>query len=99
MSWTRGSLNLNYTLTESELVQAGVKNGELSEMAKHVTNAQLRWDATEKLDPRLRSEYLGDSRRFDGNPDLLAGNNLLDDDFRGFLPSERTVWVSANANF
>ncbi|MFN3987875.1 MAG: TonB-dependent receptor domain-containing protein [Rhodocyclaceae bacterium] len=84
----RWSLALNYTFTDSELIQAGSKNGKLSDTAKHVANAQLRWNATEKLDLWLRGEHRGGSRRFDGDPASLTGNNQLEyealGDFKGY---------------
>ncbi|ENO88624.1 TonB-dependent receptor [Thauera linaloolentis 47Lol = DSM 12138] len=72
----RWSLNLNYTWTDSEVRENGQKNGELSDTAKHIANAQLRWDTTDKLSLWVRGEYRGDSRRFDGDPDSFSGNTL-----------------------
>lgn len=72
----RWALNMNYTWTDSEVHQDGQKIGKLSDTAKHIANAQLRWNATEKLDLWLRGEYRGDSRRFDDDPSRLSGNNL-----------------------
>lgn len=81
----RWALNLNYTWTDSEVTQAGRENGKLSDTAKHIANAQLRWNATEKLDLWLRGEYRGKSRRFDGDPDNLTGNNRLEYEALGDL--------------
>lgn len=72
----RWSLNLNYTWTDSESIVEGVKSGKLSDTAEHIANAQLRWDVNEKLNLWLRGEYRGKSRRFDGDPASLTGNNL-----------------------
>ncbi|MBU4609328.1 TonB-dependent receptor [Achromobacter sp. GG226] len=74
----RWSLNLNYTWTDSEAIENGVKNGKLSDTAKHIANAQLRWDATDRLNLWVTAEHRGKSRRFDGNPDNLTGNNRLE---------------------
>ncbi|WP_230976253.1 TonB-dependent receptor domain-containing protein [Pseudothauera nasutitermitis] len=71
----RWALNLNYTWTDSEIIENGRKNGKLGDTAKHVANAQLRWDATDKLSLWLRGEYRGKARRFDGDPKSLAANN------------------------
>ena len=81
-AWT---LNLNYTWTDSELITDGRKNGKLSDTAEHVANAQLRWDATEKLALWVRGEYRGESRRFDGDPKNLTGNNRLEYEALGDL--------------
>ncbi|MDX9698368.1 MAG: TonB-dependent receptor [Rhodocyclaceae bacterium] len=84
----RWSLNLNYTYTDSELVQAGSKSGKLSDTARHVANAQLRWDPSARYSLWLRGEYRGDSRRFDGDPASLTGNDQLEyqalGDLRGY---------------
>lgn len=60
------SLGVNYTWTDSELTVAGQDGGQLSDTAKHVGNAILRWDPTETWGAWLRAEYRGKSRRFDG---------------------------------
>lgn len=69
--WT---LRLNYTYTDSEIKQNGVANGPLSDTAKHMANATLRWDAGERYSFWLQGEYRGKSRRFDGNPSTYAGD-------------------------
>ena len=74
----RWSLNGNYTWTDSESIVGGRKVGKLSDTAKHIANAQLRWDATEKFSLWLRGEYRGKSRRFDQSPSNLTGNNRLE---------------------
>lgn len=84
----RWSLNMNYTYTDSELIQEGRKNGQLSDTADHIANAQLRWDATDRYSLWFRGEYRGESRRFDGDPANLTGNNQLEyqalGDLRGY---------------
>lgn len=72
------SASFNYTWTDSELVTRGNKAGKLGDTAKHIANATLRWDADEKWSFWLRGEYRGSSRRFDGHPDNLTGNNLAE---------------------
>lgn len=81
----RWTLSMNYTWTDSELITAEGKNGKLSDTAKHVANAQLRWDASEKLSVWLRGEYRGESPRFDGDPAKLTGNNKLEYEAMGDL--------------
>ncbi len=70
------ALNLNYTWTDSEAIVEGVKSGKLSDTAEHVASAQVRWDLNERWNLWLRGEYRGESRRFDGTPASLAGDNL-----------------------
>ncbi len=69
-------LKLGYTWTNSEVIENGVKNGQLANTAKHVANAQLDWNASEKWRLWLRGEYRGKSPRFSGDPANLTGNNL-----------------------
>lgn len=70
-NWT---LRLNYTYTDSEIKQNGVANGPLSDTAKHMANATLRWDANERYSFWLQGEYRGKSRRFDGDPSTYTGD-------------------------
>ncbi|WP_449191803.1 TonB-dependent receptor domain-containing protein [Thauera sp.] len=72
----RWALSMNYTWTDSELIQDGEKVGKLSDTAEHMANAQLQWSATDKLNLWLRGEYRGKSRRFDKDPRFLTGNSL-----------------------
>ncbi|MBW7902553.1 MAG: TonB-dependent receptor [Rhodocyclaceae bacterium] len=74
----RWALNMNYTWTDSEVRENGRDAGKLSDTAKHIANAQLRWTATDKLDVWLRGEYRGKSRRFDQDAKDLTGNSLLE---------------------
>lgn len=71
------SLRLNYTYTDSEIKQDGRKNGPLSDTAKHMANATLRWDANERFSFWLQGEYRGKSRRFDGDPSGYTGDTQL----------------------
>lgn len=70
------SLRMNYTYTDSEIKKNGVKDGPLSDTAKHMANATLRWDANERYSLWLQGEYRGKSRRFDGSPDGYTGSTL-----------------------
>lgn len=78
-------LSLNYTWTDSEVVEAGSKNGKLSDTARHMANAQLRWQASEKTSLWLRGEYRGKSRRFNGDPKNFTGNTQLEYEALGDL--------------
>ena len=69
-------LKLGYTWTGSEVIENGVKNGQLANTARHVANAQLSWDPSDKWSLWLRGEYRGKSPRFSGDPARLTGNNL-----------------------
>src|SRR5690606_29778291 len=71
--WT---LRLNYTYTDSEIKKNGIKDGPLSDTAKHMANATLRWDASERYSFWLQGEYRGKSRRFDGDPAGYTGDTL-----------------------
>ena len=68
-------LRLGYTLTKSEVIENGVKNGQLANTAKHIASAQLDWTANDKLRMWVRGEYRGKSPRFTGAPENLTGNN------------------------
>ncbi len=68
-------LRLGYTLTQSEVIENGTKNGQLANTAKHIASAQLDWAANDKLRMWVRGEYRGKSPRFTGAPENLTGNN------------------------
>lgn len=70
------AFNMNYTWTDSEVEEAGAIIGKLSDTARHVANAQLRWQASERTQLWLRGELRSKSRRFDSDVQLLTGNNL-----------------------
>src|SRR5690606_6912896 len=63
----RWKLGLNYTWTETELMEDGEVTGQLSNTPKHRANAQLRFTPNARTNLWLRAEYRGDSRRFTGN--------------------------------
>ncbi|OCC22574.1 TonB-dependent receptor [Croceicoccus estronivorus] len=67
------SLRLNYTLTDSEQL-SGVDEGlPLTNSAKHMANATLGWNVTEKLSAQLMGELR--SKRYRG-VDTLSGEQL-----------------------
>jgi len=68
------SLRLNYTYTDSEIKRNGEADGPLSDTAKHMANATLRWDASDRYSFWLQGEYRGKSRRFDGDPSGYTGD-------------------------
>ena len=68
------SLRLNYTYTDTELKANGRDDGPLGDTPKHMANATLRWDTSEKLNFWLQGEYRGSSHRFDGLKSNLTGN-------------------------
>lgn len=79
------SASFNYTWTDSELITGGQVSGKLSDTAKHIANAQLRWEPSERWSGWVRAEYRGSSRRFDGDPSALTGNNKAEYDALGDL--------------
>jgi outer membrane receptor for ferrienterochelin and colicins len=50
------TLTANYTFTESEIISGEGVGGPLVNTPKHMTNANLRWQATAKLSTWLRAE-------------------------------------------
>lgn len=79
------SLRLNYTYTDSEVKRNGVDDGPLSDTAKHMANATLRWDMNERYSVWLQGEYRGKSRRFDGDPSGYTGDTRTAYDALGDL--------------
>ncbi|KQP37149.1 TonB-dependent receptor domain-containing protein [Pseudorhodoferax sp. Leaf274] len=71
----RWGLKAGYTWTKSEVIEGGVKNGQLANTARHIAHAQLDWTASDQLRVWLRGEYRGKSPRFSGDPARLTGNN------------------------
>lgn len=65
-----------YTWTKSEVIENGVKNGQLANTAKHMASLQLDWKPAQAWNLWLRGEYRGKSPRFTGDPSSLTGNNL-----------------------
>lgn len=89
------SLGVNYTWTDSEAIVNGVKSGKLSDTARHLASAQLNWNPDERWSVWLRGEYRGKSRRFDGDPDRLAGNDRLEYQALGDLKAYSMFHVGA----
>ncbi len=59
----RWTLTANYTYTDSEQ-KSGVDKGEpLTDTPKHMINAKLRWQATDRLSTWLSAEYLSERYR------------------------------------
>ena len=77
---TQWAMKAGYTWTKSEVIEGGIKNGQLANTAKHIASLQLDWKPTEKWGLWLRGEYRGDSPRFTGSRDKLsAGNRAIYD--------------------
>lgn len=69
------SLRMGYTWTNSEVLQGGVKTGQLAFTAKHVASAQLDWKPDAQWHLWLRGEYRGKSPRFNALPETLSAAN------------------------
>ena len=65
-----------YTWTNSEVIEGGMKNGQLANTAKHILNAQLDFKPSDKWRLWLRGEYRSKSPRFSGSPDTWSAANL-----------------------
>lgn len=68
-------MKLGYTWTQSEVIEGGVKNGQLANTAKHIASLQLDWKPADQWNLWLRGEYRGKSPRFSGSPDNLSAAN------------------------
>ena len=68
-------MKLGYTWTQSEVIEGGVKNGQLANTAKHIASLQLDWKPANQWNLWLRGEYRGKSPRFSGSPDNLSTAN------------------------
>ena len=93
-----------YTWTQSEVIEKGVKNGQLANTAKHIASLQLDWKPAQDWSLWLRGEYRGKSPRFSGSYDKLsAGNKAIYDavgDIKGYglLHLGGTYKVSKNVS-
>ena len=93
-----------YTWTQSEVIEKGVKNGQLANTAKHIASLQLDWKPAQDWSLWLRGEYRGKSPRFSGSYDKLsAGNKAIYDavgDIKGYglLHLGGTYRVSKNVS-
>ncbi|MBS7350345.1 MAG: TonB-dependent receptor [Comamonas sp.] len=65
-----------YTWMKSEVIEKGVKNGQLANTAKHMASLQVDWKPAQAWSLWMRGEYRGKSPRFTGEPSRLTGNNL-----------------------
>ena len=69
------AVKAGYTWTNSEVIESGVKNGQLANTAKHIANVQLDWTPTGQWRLWARGEYRGKSPRFSGSYDNLSKAN------------------------
>lgn len=69
------SLRVGYTWTNSEVIENGVKTGQLALTAKHIATAQLDWNPNAQTRLWLRGEYRGKSPRFNALPETLNAAN------------------------
>ncbi len=69
------SMRLGYTWTNSEVIEGGVKTGQLALTAKHIATAQLDWNPNAQWRLWLRGEYRGKSPRFNALPESLTPAN------------------------
>jgi len=70
-AWT---LSANYTFTDSEQKSGENKGEPLTNTPKHLANAKLDWQTTDRLNLWLKSEYRGDRARFTSKYENLADN-------------------------
>ncbi|WP_425916798.1 TonB-dependent receptor domain-containing protein [Pseudomonas sp. GWSMS-1] len=71
-AWT---LSGNYTYTDSEQKSGDNKGEPLTNTAKHLANAKLNWQTTDRLTLWLKSEYRGERARFTSTYENLANSN------------------------
>lgn len=71
-AWT---LSGNYTYTDSEQKSGDNKGEPLTNTAKHLANAKLNWQTTDRLNLWLKSEYRGERARFTSTYENLANSN------------------------
>ncbi|MET1114951.1 MAG: TonB-dependent receptor [Comamonas sp.] len=69
------SMRVGYTWTHSEVIEGGVKTGQLALTAKHIATAQLDWNPNAQWRLWLRGEYRGKSPRFNALPETLSAAN------------------------
>ncbi|MEA1607461.1 TonB-dependent receptor domain-containing protein [Pseudomonas spirodelae] len=68
-AWT---LSGNYTYTDSEQKSGDNKGEPLTNTAKHLANAKLNWQTSDRLNLWLKSEYRGERARFTSTYENLA---------------------------
>lgn len=71
-AWT---LSGNYTYTDSEQKSGDNKGEPLTNTAKHLANAKLNWQTSDRLTLWLKSEYRGERARFTSTYENLANSN------------------------
>lgn len=71
-AWT---LSGNYTYTDSEQKSGDNKGQPLTNTPEHMANLKLAWNASERLDLWLKSEYRGKRARFTSSYENLANSN------------------------
>ena len=71
-AWT---LSGNYTYTDSEQKSGDNKGEPLTNTAKHLANAKLNWQTSDRLNLWLKSEYRGERARFTSTYENLANSN------------------------
>lgn len=64
----------NYTYTDSEQKKGDDKGAPLTNTPKHVANATLHWDTTDRLSLWLKNEYRGERSRFTSRSRNLKAN-------------------------
>lgn len=65
----------NYTYTDSEQKKGEDKGAPLTNTPKHVANATLHWDTTDRLSLWLKNEYRGERARFTNRYKNLAAGS------------------------
>lgn len=77
-SWslaTDWTLSGNYTYTDSEQKSGDDEGQPLTNMPEHLANAKLDWQAADRVNLWLKSEYRGERARFTSSYDNLANAN------------------------
>lgn len=95
------SLNLNYTYTDSEQKSGAAAGQKLTDTPEHMANANLRWQATERLNLWLRGEYRSERFRNDLPARAALGDfkaYALADLGGGFQLTQRVVLNAAIYN-
>ncbi|SDU22730.1 TonB-dependent receptor domain-containing protein [Geopseudomonas guangdongensis] len=76
----RWSLSGNYTFSDSEQQSGADKGAPLTNTPRHMLNASLDWQATERLALWLKGEYRSERTRFTNRyANLTAANKALQD--------------------
>ncbi|WP_159916467.1 TonB-dependent receptor [Pantoea sp. 18069] len=73
------SMRVGYTWTNSEVLEGGVKTGQLAFTAKHIATAQVDWNPNAQWRLWLRGEYRGKSPRFNAVPGPRDANRAIYD--------------------